>query len=107
MINCICFFVGQPYSYAGDDLYDYESAGEDLKNNTSDNVKEKQVIVMKTPQFTSTSEMLTVNEGDTLRLPCLVDRLEGFVLLWRKDGRIISVGNELIDKVWFYNDINP
>ena len=93
------FFTGQPYSYAGDDLYDYETAGEDLKYNTSDNVKEKQVIVMSTPQFTSTSETLTVNEGDTLRLPCLVDRLEGFVLLWKKDKEIITVADQIIDKV--------
>ena len=80
-------------------MYDYETTGEDLKYNTSDNVKEKQVIVMSTPQFTSTSEMLTVNEGDTLRLPCLVDRLEGFVLLWKKDKEIITVADQIIDKV--------
>jgi len=42
--------------------------------------------------------MQVVNEGQTVRLPCLVDRLEGFVLLWRKNDRIISVGPQIVDK---------
>ena len=40
-----------------------------------------------------------VNEGHTVRLPCLVDRLDGFVLLWRKNNQIISVGSQIIEKV--------
>ena len=36
-----------------------------------------------------------VNAGQTARLPCLVDRLEGFVLLWRRGGDIVSVGNHV------------
>ena len=40
-----------------------------------------------------------MNEGHTIRLPCLVDQLEGFVLLWRKDGRILSVGDTTVDRV--------
>ena len=40
-----------------------------------------------------------MNEGQEVRLPCLVDRLEGFVLLWRKNDRIISVGDQIIYKV--------
>ena len=33
------------------------------------------------------------------RLPCKVDRLEGFVMLWKKDSNIITVGEQIIDKV--------
>ena len=40
-----------------------------------------------------------MNAGHTISLPCLVDQLEGFVLLWRKDERIISVGDQIVDKV--------
>ena len=40
-----------------------------------------------------------MNTGHTISLPCLVDQLEGFVLLWRKDERIISVGDQIVDKV--------
>ena len=34
-----------------------------------------------------------------IRLPCLVDRLEGFVTLWKKNGEIITVARQIIDKV--------
>ena len=33
------------------------------------------------------------------RLPCKVDGLEGFVMLWKKDANIITVGEQIIDKV--------
>ena len=33
------------------------------------------------------------------RLPYKVDRLEGFVMLWKKDANIITVGEQIIDKV--------
>ena len=36
---------------------------------------------------------------DTDRLPCIVDRLEGFVMLWKKNGEIITVASQIIDKV--------
>ena len=51
------------------------------------------------PTFTSTPQTLLVDEGDTVRLPCLVDRLEGFVMLWKRGGVIITVANQIIDKV--------
>ena len=36
-------------------------------------------------------------------------RLEGFVLLWKKNDHIISVGQQLLDKVniQFIDDCNP
>ena len=37
------------------------------------------------------------------RLPCKVDRLEGFVMLWKKDANIITVGEQIIDKVRIKN----
>ena len=42
---------------------------------------------------------MIVNEGDTVRLPCIVDRLEGFVMLWKRSGVIITVANQIIDPV--------
>ena len=38
-----------------------------------------------------------------MRLPCLVDRLEGYVLLWRKDDNIVSVGSQVLDSVSIMN----
>ena len=34
-----------------------------------------------------------------VRLPCLVDRLEWFVLMWKREAAIISVMHQVIDQV--------
>ena len=73
-----------------DTVYEYE--------NLPDNGKEDEYRVMATPRFLSTPQTLLVNEGDTIRLPCKVDRLEGFVMLWKKNKDIITVGDQIIDK---------
>ena len=55
--------------------------------------------LMKTPTFRSLSQRFAANVGDTVRLPCLVDRLEGFVILWKKGADIITVASQILDKV--------
>ena len=70
--------------------YEYE--------NLPDNEKEDEYRVLSTPRFLSTPQTLLVNEGETIRLPCKVDRLEGFVMLWKKNKDIITVGDQIIDK---------
>ena len=55
--------------------------------------------VMATPTFISQAQSVIVNEGATIRLPCIVDRLEGFVMLWKKDTEIITVASQIIDMV--------
>ena len=55
--------------------------------------------LMKTPTFRSLAQRFTANVGDTVRLPCLVDRLEGFVILWKKGTDIITVASQILDKV--------
>jgi PhoPQ-activated pathogenicity-related protein len=35
-------------------------------------------------RFVTEAMSMLVNEGETVRLPCVVDRLEGFVLLWKQ-----------------------
>merc|ERR1711892_406685 len=77
--------LGQPYS-----SNEYE--------NLPEGEKEDEYRVMATPRFLSTPQTLLVNEGDTIRLPCKVDRLEGFVMLWKKDKNIITVGDQIVDK---------
>ena len=37
--------------------------------------------------------------GDTVRLPCLDDRLEGFVMMWKKKEEILTVATQIIHKV--------
>jgi len=82
--------LGLPYSDHEDEVvYEYENLGED---------GDDEYRVMTTPKFLSTPQTLLINEGDTIRLPCKVDRLEGFVMLWKKNKNIITVGDQIIDK---------
>ena len=55
--------------------------------------------LMKTPTFRSLAQRFDANVGDTVRLPCLVDRLEGFVMLWKKETDIVTVAEQIIDQV--------
>ena len=55
---------------------------------------------MKTPTFRSLAGQFEVSVGETVRLPCLVDRLEGFVILWKK-GEIIIEKGAIGDKFYF------
>jgi hypothetical protein len=42
---------------------------------------------------------MNMSSSSPPRLPCKVDRLEGFVILWKKDTNIVTVGAQIIDKV--------
>ena len=47
---------------------DYYSADDDYLN-------EAEKVVHRTPEFVSSSSNQLINEGDTIKLPCLVDKL--------------------------------
>ena len=79
-----------PYSESDRELYDYVSDEAWAGENT------RQIIP---PAFTSSPQTLLVDEGDTVRLPCIVDRLEGFVMLWKKEADIVTVAEQIIDQV--------
>jgi len=87
--SLLCLATGEPYGSLSD-LYEYDY---------DDRASENEIGTGKpgTPQFLTQPQQLVVNAGSTARLPCLVDRLEGFVLLWRRDGDIVSVGNQIVD----------
>ena len=58
--------------YLSDDDYssdDYYSADDD------DYLSAEEKVVHTTPTFVSTSSSQLVNEGDTIKLPCFVDKL--------------------------------
>jgi len=79
--------------------YDYDAANNDLtKDDDNTIVKGNEIEVMATPKFVSAPQSVMVNEGDTVRLPCIVDRLEGFVMLWKRGTDIITVASQIIDK---------
>ena len=72
-------------------------------NDQSDDVTEvndnERTKFLQTPIFKSVSQTLIVDSGDTVRLPCIVDRLEGFVMLWKKQGDILTVAHQIQNKV--------
>lgn len=87
--------TGSPaYTEQEDDNYVYEDVNEVGEEPRA----EEEAEVVRTPKFVTQAESVLVNEGETLRLPCFVDRLEGFVMLWKKNGDIITVANQIIDK---------
>jgi len=53
--------------------------------------------VEREAEFTSIPTKVMINEGDTIRLPCFVDKIEGYVLLWKFGETILSVGGRVID----------
>ncbi|XP_059095185.1 igLON family member 5-like [Tigriopus californicus] len=77
------------YQYYADD-YDYSS--------DDDYLNENEQVVHTIPQFTSTSSEMLINEGDTIKLPCFVDELDGYVLMWKKKNDIISLGGQMMKK---------
>ena len=73
---------------------------EDYENNiVSVGDKKVETELMRAPEFISVAQNIEVNLGDTVRLPCLVDRLEGFVMLWKKKDEILTVASQIIDRV--------
>lgn len=53
---------------------------------------------IQTPaEFTTLPQNSMVNAGGTIRLPCFVDKIEGYVLLWKFGESILSVAGRVID----------
>ena len=85
-------FAGSPYNKPTDDAeYDYDNNADEVEN-------DNEIRVYETPEFVTNPQTLLVNEGETIRLPCFVNRLEGFVMLWKRNKDIITVGSQIVDK---------
>jgi len=101
LIALLCSTVtGSPYT---------EGAVQDMYNGDYDGVSsesEEEIPVVRTPKFLSEAMSLLVNEGETVRLPCQVDRLQGFVLIWKAsnatsgpaDENVLAVSSTIANK---------
>merc|ERR1712106_294767 len=65
-------------------------------DNTEDSQETEEKFSQTTPHFLSQPLQLVVDEGHEVRLPCMLDQLEGFLLIWRKNNRIISIGDRIV-----------
>jgi len=77
--------------------YDYEEDVE-APGETRGASRPEEQAVLQNPKFVTEEQNVLVNEGDNIRLPCIVDRLEGFVMLWKRGKDIITVASQIIDQ---------
>ena len=86
-----------PNDYYNDAEYYNDGYNYDDNNEITDAADNKETIVKRNPKFVSTSKTIMVNEGDTIKLPCTVDKLENFVIIWKKGSEILAVGDKPFD----------
>jgi hypothetical protein len=76
------FFSGLPSADVAHDRYNRDGVDEyysdDYYSSDDDYLSENEKVVHTTPVFISTSTNQLVNEGDPIKLPCLVDKLGKF-----------------------------
>ena len=54
-------------------------------------------MIKRNPKFVSTPKTMMVNEGETIKLPCQVDKLENFIIIWKKGSKILALGERPTD----------
>jgi len=90
-----CQAKGLPSVSSLDD-YDYSSDDYDTYYSDDNNYQDEKVVHTN-PTFLSDPTNQLINEGETIKLPCLVDKLDGFVLMWKKGKDMIALGDRLYD----------
>jgi hypothetical protein len=84
--------AGVPYK-AVDELYNsdvYDDAN-------SDDAEDIETEIFRIPKFITDQLDMLVNEGETVRLPCQVDKLQGFVLIWKHGDQILTIANQTVN----------
>jgi len=90
-----------PNDYYNDAEYYNDEYIYDDNKNESNEIRDadvyKETVVKRNPKFVSTPKNIMVNEGDTIKLPCTVDKLDNFVIIWKKGSEILAVGDKPFD----------
>ena len=89
-------FSGVAYEFSDDLYYDYQDNSLEQEEGR---LVPPAAAPAQPPTFLSAPLDLLLNEGSRLRLPCRVDRLQGFVLVWKKGGHIIALGSSIVAEV--------
>jgi len=78
--------------YQGDyeDYDDYDAANENYDAT-------KEVELTNIPKFITTAESMMINEGDTIKLSCVVDNLDNLIIMWKKGNKIIAINDKLFE----------
>merc|ERR1719507_2250126 len=101
LVSCLELSKGTPAidylnDYYNDAEYyndDYDSYNSSNENYIDVDAHVKETVVRRNPKFVSTSKTIIVNEGDTIKLPCQVDILEDFIIIWKKGSTILALGD--------------
>jgi len=96
---------GLPYAEKTADYYndEYNYSSDDYMNGDGDDninsyAGEKEKVIHRTPQMQSKNSDELINEGDIIKLPCVVDNLDGFVIMWWKGDMQIAMNNKLMKR---------
>jgi len=101
LVSCVHLSKGTPATDYLNDYYndaeyyndDYDSYNSSNENYIDVDANVKETVVRRNPKFVSTSKTIIVNEGDTIKLPCQVDILEDFIIIWKKGSTILALGD--------------
>jgi len=104
LISCIALSIGSPAIDYPNDYYNdaeyyndaYGSYNSSDENYIDVDAQVKETVVRRNPKFISTSKTIIVNEGDTIKLPCQVDILGDFVIIWKKGSTILALGDNVM-----------
>ena len=86
------------YNYNDDEeYYNYDTGSNGSNEDIFDASGKKEVVNKRDPTFMVQPKKLMVNEGDIVKLPCVVDIFDAFAILWKKGETVLSVGDQIID----------
>lgn len=74
--------------------YDYNYDGDAVHENYD---ATKEVELTNIPKFITTAESIMIDEGDTIKLACVVDKLDNLIMMWKKGNKIIAIGDKLFE----------
>jgi len=57
----------------------------------------KEVELTNIPKFITNAKSIMVNEGDTIKLSCVVDKLDNLIIMWKKGNKIIAIDDKLFE----------
>eukprot|EP00092_Neocalanus_flemingeri_P008763 GFUD01009436.1.p1 GENE.GFUD01009436.1~~GFUD01009436.1.p1 ORF type:complete len:618 (+),score=134.10 GFUD01009436.1:101-1954(+) len=83
--------------YQGDydgDYEDYNAANEDYNAANENYDATKEVESTSIPKFISVAKSIMMNEGDTIKLSCIVDKLDNLIIMWKKGNKIIVLNDK-------------
>lgn len=97
LVFTVALVQALPYGDDNNDIYSNDDYEDVASPGNGDSMTEGESVIVKMPHFVTSSQNMLVNEGSTIKLPCLVNRLEGFVLLWKKGDDFVAVGDRIVN----------